>query len=335
MWRSIFMKIDFEENESDPINCLEAVNINGVKQWIYVRSKNISNPIILFLHGGPGVSHIYCIKKYFEGLESGFIVVNWDQRGSGKSYSEKTPKETYTINQYVEDVKVLAELLITRFKKEKVFLVGHSWGSIIGLMAVKRYPQLFQCYIGLGQVVDIFEGDKRGYNHVLKQSKLNNDRHSYGRLSKMGPPPYYSFYKLSLYRKYLTKYGGFGYKKTMNLWKDFLKEMLFSQEYNLLDAINWLKGINYSSKRMKEEMLTINFKEQIKVVKIPVYFLAGRFDYITPSSLVEEYYALIESPFKKMIYFENAAHNLHFEDTDRFIRVCSEIATNSDVYIGP
>ncbi|MCZ2258119.1 alpha/beta fold hydrolase [Sporosarcina sp. G11-34] len=326
------MEVKPGKDEAKKINSLEAVKINGVKQWIYVRSKNLNNPIILFLHGGPGVSHIYCIKKYFENLESRFIVVDWDQRGSGKSYSETIPKETYTINQYVEDVKVLAELLKTRFNK-KIFLVGHSWGSIIGLMAVYKYPQLFQCYIGLGQVVDIVAGDKRAYDHALEQSKLNNDKPSHEKLNKMGPPPYHSLYKSLLFRIYLNKYGGFDYKKSINLWTDYLKEMVFSKEYSPMDVVKWLKGINYSGKRMQKEMLTVNFIEQIKKVKIPVYFLAGRLDYITPSSLVEEYYALIESPYKEMIYFENAAHNVHFEETDKFIHVCCEVANkfeNSD-----
>lgn len=323
------MEVKLEKDQTKTIHSLEAVNINGIKQWIFVRSKNLNNPILLFLHGGPGVSHIYCIKKYFERLEKHFIVVDWDQRGSGKSYSKKTPKESFTIEQYVKDVKMLTELLKTRFNKEKIFLVGHSWGSIIGLMAVNKYPGLFHCYIGLGQVVDIVEGDKRAYQYVLDQSKIN-DNLAHDKIKKMGLPPYHSFYKSILFRKYLTKYGGLDFNKSFSLWVDFFKEMLFSKEYSRVDVVNWLKGIHYSSKRMKKEMLTINFREQIKAVKIPVYFLAGRFDYITPSSLVEEYCKKIESPYKKMIYFENAAHNLHFEDTEKFIRVCREIAREFD-----
>ncbi|MBS4179412.1 alpha/beta fold hydrolase [Lederbergia citrea] len=308
------------------INSLEEVKINGIKQWIYIRSKNISNPIILFLHGGPGVSHIYCIKKYFEDLEDHFVVVDWDQRGSGKSYSEKIPKETYNINQYIEDVRVLAELLATRFNKDKIFLACHSWGSIIGLLAVHKYPHLFQCYIGIGQVVNIVEGDSEAFNHVLEQAKLKNDDLACKMLQKIGPPPHDSLYKSVMFRIFLHKYADVNFKETLLLWKDFFIEMLFSKEYSLMDSVKWLKGINYSGKRMKKEMLSINFIEQIKKVKVPVYFLAGRFDYITPSSLVEEYYKIIESPYKKMIYFENAAHNLHFEDTDKFIQVCCDIA---------
>lgn len=95
-----------------------------------MRTKNKNNPIILFLHGGPGSAQIYCIDNYIERLEEHFIVADWDQRGSGKSYDKKVKSEKLSIHQYVEDVKVLAELLLKRFNQDKIYVVGHSWGSI-------------------------------------------------------------------------------------------------------------------------------------------------------------------------------------------------------------
>ena len=148
-------------------------------------------------------------------------------------------------------------------------------------MAVNKYPKLFQCYISLGQVVDILEGDKRAYQYVLDQSKLNNS-FAHDKIKKMGLPPYHSFIKSLLFRKYLTKYGGFDFNKSLSLWMDFFREMLFSKEYSRMDVINWLKGIHYSSKRMKKEMLAINFREQIKTVDIPVYFFSRKIRLYNP-----------------------------------------------------
>ncbi len=197
------------------IKYLENVVINGSKQWIFIRSISEDKPIILFLHGGPGASQIYCTEKYFKTLENHFIVVDWDQRGSGKSYTRTISKETLSINQYVEDIRVLTETLRTRFNKNKIYLVGHSWGSVIGLLAVEKYPELFHCYIGVGQVVDLIEGEIRGYKYALEQSKITNDVSSFKKLSKIGYPPYNSLFKTAVFRKVLDKYGGFNYQKNL------------------------------------------------------------------------------------------------------------------------
>ncbi|MDQ0253445.1 pimeloyl-ACP methyl ester carboxylesterase [Evansella vedderi] len=309
----------------EDINYLETIEINNSKQWVYIRSQNQYNPIILFLHGGPGASQIYCADKYFKALEHHFILVDWDQRGSGKSYSRNTSKESVSINQYVEDIRVLTEVLKKRFNKEKLYLVGHSWGSVIGLLAVEKYPELFHSYIGIGQVINLVEGEMRGYEYVLEQSKLKNDTITHKKLNKIGPPPYNSLFKTAIVRKLVDKYGGYKYQQKTKLWNDYLKEMLESKHYSLLDIVKWFKGTNYLVKRLNNELLTINFFEQVKKVEIPIYFLAGRFDYITPSSLVEEYFEMVDSPHKEMIFFENEAHDLHFENTNKFFDVCLKI----------
>ncbi|WP_328225416.1 alpha/beta hydrolase [Sutcliffiella cohnii] len=307
------------------MNSLETVCINGDKQWIYIRSKNENNPILLFLHGGPGAAQIYCVDNYFKDLEESFIVVDWDQRGSGKSYNSKISKEPLTINQYLEDTKVLAEMLMNRFNKNKIFLVGHSWGSIIGLLAVQKYPHLFQCYIGIGQVINLLEGEIIGYDYALKQSKLNNDISNRKKLEKIGSPPYPTLYKTAIFRNILDKYGGYKYQQKTSLWNDYLKEMIESKHYRLTDTFKWFRGTNYLVKSLRDEMLTINFKEQVTSVAVPVYFLAGKYDYITPTTLVEEYYEIIKSPAKKLIYFEKERHDLHFENSKKFMEICQEI----------
>ncbi|HEY4554662.1 MAG TPA: alpha/beta hydrolase, partial [Bacillaceae bacterium] len=307
------------------INSLEIVHLNESKQWVYIRSKSEGNPLLLFLHGGPGAAQIYCTRKYFQELENHFIVVDWDQRGSGKSYDKKIASDNLSIGQYVEDVKALAEMLKKRFNKEKIYLVGHSWGSVIGLLAAQQYPQHFKCYIGIGQVVNMLEGEKRGYSFLLEQTRAMNDRSTYKKLLKIGPPPYSSFYKTAIFRQALDRYGGYQYQKTTSVWNDYLKEMLASKEYSLSDIINWFKGTNFLVKYFRDELLTVDFMEQVKDLDVPVYFLAGSYDYITPSSLVEELYERMECPLKKMIFFENAAHDLHFEKPQQFLEVCLEV----------
>ncbi|WP_338472506.1 alpha/beta hydrolase [Niallia sp. XMNu-256] len=303
---------------------LETVEINGSEQWIYVRTKNEDNPILLFLHGGPGAAQIYCVDRYFEKLEDDFIVVDWDQRGSGKSYNKKFSKRNLTIHQYVEDIKVLSQRLIERFNKKKIFLVGHSWGTIIGLLAVEKYPELFQYYMGIGQVVHMIEGEIRGYEFALKQAKFHHHRSNYQTLLRLGSPPYSSLYKTAQFRKVLDQYGGFRYQKTTSVWDD-IKEMIASEHYRVIDIYRWLKGINDLTKHFRNEIVKINLKEQVKKVEIPVYFVMGKYDYITPCSLAEEYIDVIDSPYKKLIVVENTAHDVHFEKPETFREICMNI----------
>lgn len=310
---------------------LKAIEINGSKQWVYIRYKNNNNPIILFLHGGPGAAQIYCSDNYFHRLVEKFIVVDWDQRCSGKSYRKESTKKNLTIHQYVEDIRALSEWLIKKFNKEKIIVVGHSWGSVIGLLAVKKYPLLFEYYIGIGQVIDMVEGEKRGYYFALEKSKLNNHP-DYKKLQKIGPPPHSSLYKTAIFRKILDNYGGFQYQQPSNIWNDYLKEMMISELYNLMDVFRWFKGTNYLVKHFRDELLTIKLKEQVKKLDVPIYFIAGEFDYITPTSLVEEYFKQVECPFKEMIMIENVAHDAHFENPDKFIEICFDILQKFPVY---
>lgn len=170
----------------------------------------------------------------------------------------------------------------------------------------------------------MIEGEKRGYQFALEQSKANKHAANYKKLVKLGSPPYPSLLKTSQFRQVLDYYGGFEYQKRYSLWND-IKEMFDSKHYSLMDIYKWLKGINYLTTYLREEMVTTNFMEQVKRIEVPVYFLAGQFDYVTPTSLVEEYMEILESPHKELIVFENTAHDCHFEKPDEFVKFCTKL----------
>ena len=136
------------------ITSLEKIELGDINQWISIRGRNTANPILLYLHGGPGTPVMPLFRHFQAPLEDHFIVVQWEQRGAGKSFSWKIPKETMTIEQFISDLQVLIELLRKRFNKEKIYLMGHSWGSVFGTYTVQRYPELFYAYIGVGQATD-------------------------------------------------------------------------------------------------------------------------------------------------------------------------------------
>lgn len=168
----------------DSLVTLEKISLGGINQWISIRTKDIQNPILLYLHGGPGTPVMPLFRHFQAPLENYFIVIQWDQRGAGKSFSWHIPKESMTIEQFISDLHELIVLLCKRFNKEKIYLMGHSWGSVLGIKIVQRYPQLFHAYIGVGQASNTIETEKIMYRFVLNKSKELGDKKAVKRLKK-------------------------------------------------------------------------------------------------------------------------------------------------------
>ena len=154
------IKDSYGNIKQDSITSLEKITLGGIKQTILIRGHDTKSPILLFLHGGPGFPEMDIAYKFQRKLEEHFIVVNWDQRGAGKSFSKKIPRESMTIEQFISDAHELIRFLRERFDKEKIYLVGHSWGTTLGLLLTQRYPELFFAYVGIGQVVNALESEQ-------------------------------------------------------------------------------------------------------------------------------------------------------------------------------
>ena len=174
----------FREQKS--IAELQKVTIGNSEQWVLIRSENIDNPILLFVHGGPGTSQLTLMKNNTQPIEKYFTVVNWDQRGAGKSYAAIRDKSRMTIDQFVSDINELAEYLAKRFNRTKIILVGHSWGSAIGIIAVSKRPELYSAYVGIGQVSNMAEGERISYEWTLQQARTANDGKAVKQLTEMG-----------------------------------------------------------------------------------------------------------------------------------------------------
>ena len=152
-------EVDDMADSPKRVATLEKVRIGEADQWILARSEDLANPVVLYLHGGPGTSQLTSNRRNARELERSFIVVDWDQRGAGKSYAAINDIDRMNLDQFVADTKELTLHLLTKFRKERVVLVGHSWGSAIGALAAFRYPELFHCYVGIGQIANMAEGE--------------------------------------------------------------------------------------------------------------------------------------------------------------------------------
>ncbi len=298
----------------DGIASLEQVELGGVEQWILIRGNDVSNPVLLFLHGGPGSCQMPYSYFYREGLEERFIVVHWDQRGAGKSFHFLQPSEM-EIDDFVSDAHELSMLLIERFNKEKIYVIGKSWGTILGLKLVHRYPELFYAYIGMGQCVDLERNEAISYQFVLDEARKRDNGTAKLTLKMIGPPPYRLTSDVAVQRYWLDKFGGV-------IWNEKGREAKIgpeSVEYTRIDRIRYAVGGIYSSGLMWNEILEVNFLEEAPRLELPVYFFTGRHDYNTPFELAEEYYKVLEAPMgKHMVWFDESGHSPCFEEKDKF-----------------
>jgi pimeloyl-ACP methyl ester carboxylesterase len=213
---------------ANAVSELTTVKIGGMKQWVSIRGTNQQNPLLLFLHGGPGTGQIGFIGTYQRELEKHFVVVNWDQRGAGLSYYGKIPKETMNINQFVQDTIELTQYMLHRFNKENLYLIGHSWGTIIGLLAVHERPDLYKRYFGVSQVADVSEAERVSYEILLERAKNENNPKAYQALTRIGKPPWQHLKYDRIHQKYLEEFrGGISHDGT------FIKTVLLDSEYHL------------------------------------------------------------------------------------------------------
>jgi pimeloyl-ACP methyl ester carboxylesterase len=310
------LTLPVEGNDQKGIDALEEVTLGGAKQWILIRGEDITNPILLFLHGGPGFCEMPHTHIDSARLEKHFVVVNWDQRGAGKSYDPNIPKETMNIEQFLSDAHELIQMLRERFSKDKIFLIGHSWGSVLGLYTAYRHPGYLHAYIGMGQLVNAKEGEMISYQYTVEKAKEAGDEKAIKSLEKIGPPPYEAGYQsLFTQRMLLARYGG----SMRNLsFTEFVKIRESSPYYTKADNASFMKAFMQSISLMWDELMAVNFFEDVPEVQIPVYFFTGKCDYQVPFEVLERYFAVLKAPHKEIVWFENSCHTPNLSDPETY-----------------
>src|ERR1035437_10133721 len=284
-------------NGKSSIASLEKIQLGNFKQSVLIRSTDINNPILLFIHGGPGMPLMYLSHAFQRPLEKRFTVVQWDQRGAGKSYDPNIPVETINVEQYIADAIQLIDTLRSRFHQQKIYLIGHSWGTYLSSILVQRHPELFYAYISVGQVVDGEAAHKIQREFLLSEALKRNDT---SLIAKLKQPDFTSF------ENYLLKYGG--ELKHSTSFTPLVMTGLFSSEYTFRDALNVAKGPQFCGKYMKYNAIQGSIMSAIRKYEVPVFFLTGTHDYTTPFSLIKEYCDSIQAPFKQVIWFNESAH---------------------------
>jgi pimeloyl-ACP methyl ester carboxylesterase len=310
----------------DAVAVLEPVPVNGTRQWVLIRSHDVANPVVLFLHGGPGTSQLTQLRRQQGPLEAHFTVVDWDQRGAGKSFAAGRDAARMTMAQLVDDVVVLSEYLARRFHQDKILLVGHSWGSAIGLLAAARRPDLFSGYVGVGQMARPAEGEAISYAWTLARAREAGDHAAVEKLTRIGPPPYTGDWKSKLLaqRRLLAKLGGEVHGSRVGAAGIVLRSLVLSREYTLADRVNFFRGISRSLELLMPELLARDLAAEVPELQVPVWFCLGRHDHEVPAAIAARYFAALRAPYKQLVWFERSAHLPNAEEPDRFNRLLSE-----------
>jgi pimeloyl-ACP methyl ester carboxylesterase len=302
------------------IHQLETVILGNCTQYISTHTDSDEYPLLLMLHGGPGIAQIGFISHFTQPLEKEFIVINWDQRGSGKSYKFKPDAATMTIEQFINDAIELIQLLLKRHQKSKIYLVGHSWGTVLGLEIAHRKPELIHAYISVAQVVNMEMGEQISYQFALDKAVEKQNIEAINDLKSIGYPPYKTFKDNLKQREWLDVLGGSTYE--INL-KKVMQKAGSLKEYNIWDWIyRFKKGIYFSIEHLEKELLAVNFEDKIKQINIPIWFFIGDTDYQVPFELAEKYFTQLIGNQKVMVRFERCGHMIPFEKPIEF---CAEI----------
>lgn len=294
---------------------------DGLPQRLWFRGSSRDNPALVFLHGGPGGSLGALFRRYNAELERHFLVVTWEQLGAGRSYQQGIPSASMTVAQFVRDLEEVVKLVKARFRKDKMVLLAHSWGTIPGTLYAHRHPEDVAAYVGVGQIANMPEGERLSYDFVLAEARRRGNRRAVAELERIGPPPH-AFSAMRTERGWVSRFGGDIY--TAPTTSDLLLEALQADEFNLLDLLKLLQGSAFSAKHLWPEMSRTDLSSSVLSFDVPMLFLLGRHDRVVPGALAAAYLEQLSAPYKKLVWFEHSAHNPNYEEPKKFNRVVIE-----------
>jgi pimeloyl-ACP methyl ester carboxylesterase len=311
------------------------VKIGDERQAILINGTNVNNPVLLYLHGGPGFPMLPFepFDKTMRDLEKKFTIVYWEQRGTGKSFNPSMDDNTMNVEQFISDTHEVVEYIREKMKVERIFLWGHSWGSNLGAIYASRYPENLHAYISTGQSVDPFRNEQLAYEFVIQKALADNNRRALRQLSRIDTiPDNYTISDALTIRKWVYRYGGIVHDlKNERPYVDFeeIRIILSTPVYPLSVRLNLLLNPYYSINSLWDDLKDLNLFEEAPYIEVPVYFLVGRHDMIVSHLLAEKYFKELEAPNgKSLIWFENSAHRPYSEEARKFQEVMRQIHQN-------
>jgi pimeloyl-ACP methyl ester carboxylesterase len=300
------------------------INVNGIEQGLFIKSKNDKNPVLLYIHGG--IPDYFLTQSYPTGLENYFTVVWWDMRGQGLSFDSSIPKESLTTDQLVSDTIEVTNYLRERFNRDKIYLMGHSGGSFYGIQAAARAPELYHAYIGVAQISNQLKSEKLAFDYMLAEFQKNGNVKMVSELEKGPvtdsiplPASYQAMRDVGMHAL------GIGTIHEMHsIVTGLLLPSFQFREYTLADKINlWRGKVAYGSTTFNQQLAT-DLTKEVTEIKIPVYFFHGIYDYTVNYTLGMEYFKQLKAPLKGFYTFNQSAHSPLFEEPQKMGKIIQE-----------
>ncbi|MFC1669947.1 alpha/beta fold hydrolase [Spirochaetota bacterium] len=307
--------------ENGEVACIEKWKIGNLDQSLIIYGRDIDNPAMLFLHGGPGFSEFPYVNYINKKLEKHLTFIYWEQRGSVKSPTDSITDKTINLNQLVKDTIEVAEKVKKKFKKEKIYLLGHSWGTLPGILAAHKRPDLFHAYIGISQIVNWLESDKLAHKWALDKAKKEKNIKAIDELKKVVPYSSKDFKKKQVLMKWVANFGGGMTHVKKSMFHTFIYPLIKVREFTFTDKLNFFPSGMKSMNLLWEEIIRVNLFKKIQRIKIPVYILHGKFDQQVSYVLSKQYFNKLKSPGKKFYTFDRSAHGVIWEEPKKYKKI--------------
>jgi pimeloyl-ACP methyl ester carboxylesterase/membrane protease YdiL (CAAX protease family) len=297
------------------------LRLGGVDQWVMIRGENVANPAVIVLHGGPGMSEMGFFRHFNAPLERHFTVVHWDQRGTGKSFDRDLPISSMRLEQFIADLDELVDIVRRRFGKEKVAILGHSWGSSLGAIYAARFPAKVSVYVGAAQIGDAAAAESASYSFGLAEAERRHDNSALKKLRSIGPPPYPAR-SVFVERTVLNRMDG--QMGVRILWK--AGRALFGRpESSILDLPNLVRGFRFTLDAMWAEVSTLNLLKLAPALQMPVVIFVGRRDHWVPPETSVAYFDALTAPSKHLVWFEQSGHEAFVDEPEKFNAMMVEL----------
>jgi len=293
----------------------------GVDQWVMIRGQSVANPPLILLHGGPGMTEMRLFRHFNAPLESSFTVVNWDQRGAGKSFDRKIPKSSMTVEQLILDLDELVDTVRERLSQDKVAIYGHSWGSALGVLYAARFPEKVAAYVGSGQIGDWAASEALSYAFVLAEAQRLHDRKTLKKLRAIGPPPHTA---KSLWTQRTCLQHLEGKLDARALWN--VGRILFGRpESSIFDLPDLMRGFRFSLEAMWAEVSNLNLLKAVPALQMPVFFFLGRHDHWVAPETSVAFFDVLTAPSKSILWFEESGHEPFVDEPAKFNASMAEL----------
>jgi pimeloyl-ACP methyl ester carboxylesterase len=303
---------------------LTTESVNGRDLSMMIRGHDVDAPVLLFLAGGPGGSELGAMRNHLPELEEHFVVVTWDQRGTGKSYGALDPTSTYTLQSAIDDTIAVADLLRERFGDDRIHLLGQSWGSLLGILAVQQAPDRFEAYVGTGQMVSPLATDTIFWEDTLAWARAEGRDGLADDLESIGPPPYDRMLDYEIALSY--EHDVYPYDHTPNSeGEGGFSENFFVEEYTLVEQVHLLGAFMDTFAVLYPRIQDVDFRESATELEVPVYFVQGAHEAEGRTEPFEEWFDVLDAPTKELRVLETSGHRPLFEQPDAFVDVMVEV----------